>query len=545
MLRFSSSPIIAAFAHFAGSQEEIARLEEVMEEVSDQEEAVCSRDEAHQEEVSQQRKRKLQQVVSIGSRREVVCWMIEECEYNGKKDLFSKAVANFPHLFHGAYKANIQKASSWWKLKDQFSEASKCPESLQRNQQFNAKRVNFKAATGRGRKTKNWVAHVYVELIEEFHHLRKTGLKFSTALLGTLARDIIKSDEGVFNADFRDADGKLILDKITTRWVQTFMAKHNVVARAQTVKLLCSPEKELHFEKTIAYHLGELFRGFSSGELDENLIENMDETHFVVNVDNGRTLGIRGDNDVKYADVVSGGECMTMMVRITGGVSSHIEAPMIIFTNKNRSYPIQGFSDDVPGASYRTGPKGWNDMQVFPQWLSEPCAFQPDRYGRQKLLFLDNCGGHNESDELSVALTRTKTTLRFFPPCATDKVQPADSFIISKIKDAWTKRWESKKMEMIREQQWSNGVRRGGGWLGKLLNPGKRYFLQLAADSVRDVNLQRDANGLTYARKAMIRCGLALDVTGEWHIKQLTPELQAIIMKHRNHFDGEIVPNLN
>jgi len=77
------------------------------------------------------------------------------------------------------------------------------------------------------------------------------------------------------------------------------------------------------------------------------------------------------------------------------------------------------------------------------------------------------------------------------------------------------------------------------------LNPGKRYFLQLAADSVRDVNLQRDANGLTYARKAMIRCGLALDVTGEWHIKQLTPELQAIIMKHRNHFDGEIVPNLN
>jgi len=149
MLRFSSSPIIAAFAHIAGSQEEIARLEEVMEEVSDQEEAVCSRDEAHQEEVSQQRKRKLQQVVSIGSRREVVRWMIEECESNGKKDLFSKAVANFPHLFRGAYKANIQKASSWWKLKDQFSEASKCPESLQRNQQFNAKRVNFKAATGR------------------------------------------------------------------------------------------------------------------------------------------------------------------------------------------------------------------------------------------------------------------------------------------------------------------------------------------------------------------------------------------------------------
>jgi hypothetical protein len=40
----------------------------------------------------------------------------------------------------------------------------------------------------------------------------------------------------------------------------------------------------------------------------------------------------------------------------------------------------------------------------------------------------------------------------------------------------------------------------------------------------------------------MIRCGLALDVTGQWHIQKLTPELQAIIAKHRNRFDGEVVP---
>lgn len=73
---------------------------------------------------------------------------------------------------------------------------------------------------------------MYVDLNEEFHRLWKTGLKFSTALLGTLARDIIKSDEGEFSADFRDADGKLIVDKITTRWVQTFILKHNVVVRA-------------------------------------------------------------------------------------------------------------------------------------------------------------------------------------------------------------------------------------------------------------------------------------------------------------------------
>jgi hypothetical protein len=268
----------------------------------------------------------------------------------------------------------------------------------------------------------------------------------------------------------------------------------------------------------------------------------MDETHFVINVDNGRTLGVRGDDDVKYADVVSGGEGMTMMVRITGGPSALIQAPMMIFTNKSRSYPIMQVPDNVPGVSYRSGPKGWNDKTVFPQWFSEPRAYQGDPYGRQKVMFLDNCGGHNDSNALIASLTATNTRINYFPPCATDKVQPADSFVISKIKDAWKRRWDLKKMEMIRKNKWSNGVRRDGAWSGKLQNPGKRFFLQLAADSVRDVNMQRDANGLTFSRKAMIRCGLALNVTGQWHIQQLSPQLQAVIAAHPNHFDGEAVP---
>ena len=45
-------------------------------------------------------------------------------------------------------------------------------------------------------------------------------------------------------------------------------------------------------------------------------MENLDETHFVVNLDNGKTLGFRGDTTVKYADVVSGRESITLVVRI-------------------------------------------------------------------------------------------------------------------------------------------------------------------------------------------------------------------------------------
>ena len=48
-------------------------------------------------------------------------------------------------------------------------------------------------------------------------------------------------------------------------------------------------------------------------------MENVDETHFVINLDNNRTLGFRGDTTVKYAKVVFGGDSMTIVIRISGG----------------------------------------------------------------------------------------------------------------------------------------------------------------------------------------------------------------------------------
>ena len=90
---------------------------------------------------------------------------------------------------------------------------------------------------------------------------------------------------------------------------------------------MVSAVKQDHIEKTIAYHMGELRRGFESGDLNEGLLCNMDKTHFVINCDNGRTLGFRGDTEVKYADVVSGGIGMTMTVYITGGWRARISAP--------------------------------------------------------------------------------------------------------------------------------------------------------------------------------------------------------------------------
>lgn len=73
-------------------------------------------------------------------------------------------------------------------------------------------------------------------------------------------------------------------------------------------------QKEEHINKFAAFHLGELYCGFASGKIDENLIENTHETNFVTGMDNKRTLGEQSNTDIKYAGVVSGGVGMTMIV---------------------------------------------------------------------------------------------------------------------------------------------------------------------------------------------------------------------------------------
>ena len=110
----------------------------------------------------------------------------------------------------------------------------------------------------------------------------------------------------------------------------------------------------------------------------------------------------------------------------------------------------------------------------------------------------------------------------------------ADSFVIQKVKADWRARWDEKRMNMVTQDEWKSW-KEGSG---KLENPGKRFFLQLAADSVRDVSKQRDSVGVFYTRKAMIRCGMALNLNGQWEVKQIFPHLQEIFKKYEENFKG-------
>ena len=146
-------------------------------------------------------------------------------------------------------------------------------------------------------------------------------------------------------------------------------------------------------------------------------------------MDNGKTLGFRGDNDVKYADVVSGGMGMTMVVRLIGGPGSIICSPFMIFQNPNYSYPIRRVPDDIPGVSYRSAKKGFMRKDVWVQWLNEPRA-QRRKVPEIKMpnsdrgIFVDNYGGHNDGPEVQKSLSQIRASIRKLLACATDKVQP-------------------------------------------------------------------------------------------------------------------------
>ena len=223
-------------------------------------------------------------------------------------------------------------------------------------------------------------------------------------------------------------------EKSTLRWVQYFIMKKNLVSLKACGKLAVSPEKQERIDKSIAYHLGQLKRGFKNKELEEDGVQNADETHFVIHMHKERAIGLKGERNFRYADVTGGSEHITVMVRPTGGWDSKIEVPFAIFRNPSRSYPIRGVPDTVPSVCYRSGVRGWMDNRVFYEWLEEPRTIQKLSNGKKRILYVDNCSGHAKMKKIEKILVLINTELRKLPANSADKAQPADQFIISKIK---------------------------------------------------------------------------------------------------------------
>lgn len=97
--------------------------------------------------------------------------------------------------------------------------------------------------------------------------------------------------------------------------------------------------------------------------------------------------------------------------------------------------------DNVTCVCYITGTKGWLDRRVMKEWVLERRDLPPLTYQRRTVLFMEKYGGHKVTEDLLEALNVANNELRFFPTNETYLLQPADSFVIQKIK-VWNKRWE-------------------------------------------------------------------------------------------------------
>lgn len=60
-----------------------------------------------------------------------------------------------------------------------------------------------------------------------------------------------------------------------------------------------------------------------------------------------------------------------MIVFIAGGTNARRETPMLIFKNADKNYPIRGLYGNIPGLTYRTGPKAWVERRVLLEWVQE------------------------------------------------------------------------------------------------------------------------------------------------------------------------------
>ncbi|KAL3683896.1 hypothetical protein R1sor_001918 [Riccia sorocarpa] len=402
-------------------------------------------------------KRAVQHVSTKQERQRVVKWMKAYAAEVGSEDsICSIAVKNFPTLFRQPnINANLQKASRWWKAREQIISGIESEVSLNCISHRHLgirKKVMLKADSGRGRKREDWLKLIAVR------RLRAAGLKFSPFVLKLVAQNVLQN----------------------------------------------SPHPICH------------------------------------------TLGFSGDENVKYADVVSGVVSMTMVVKVTGGRSARISSPFMIFQNNQCSYPICGVPDNVPGVSYRSTKKSFMTTDCLVEY-NERRANWADPGGATKVQWIDNVSSHNLTPEVQAALDNIRTQVRFLPENSTPLTQPCDSFVISKIKDAWTRMWEEYKLQMIVNGDWQGGG--GPRTSGLLKNPGKTFFLKMAAAAVDEVNRQRTKEiglpvdayyepPMTYARKAMILCGLSLNTNGQWDEKQLSTGLQTIISRYRSNFMG-------
>ncbi len=243
--------------------------------------------------------------------------MIHQVNESRTEDQISlKAVAQFGSIFKVSdirtRKFCIQKAYRWYSGRHSFLNALKrkenkvVPISSKSIPDISVKKCAVKALAGRGRKRQYWVEHLHSVLLSEFERYSSSRVQLSRGIIQHIALQLLQEPDSPFTAyEIDPVSNKQLSSYITLKWVDAFLNRHNIVIRKQSGSLSRSPTHTKFIEGNVAFHLEQLHRLFENGNLDENMVENVDETHYIFNMDDHETLGVRGVKKVSYADVVS------------------------------------------------------------------------------------------------------------------------------------------------------------------------------------------------------------------------------------------------
>jgi len=90
-------------------------------------------------------------------------------------------------------------------------------------------------------------------------------------------------------------------------------------------------------------------------------------------------------------------------------------------------------------------------------------------------LYVDNCASHNDTSQALLTIAGLNIEIIKLLANATNLCQLANSFVISKIKDAWSLRWEAYKLHCIQTRNWQDEVHEDGRASGMLKNPSKCF----------------------------------------------------------------------
>ena len=142
---------------------------------------------------------------------------------------------------------------------------------------------------------------------------------------------------------------KPIISMITLQYIERICNNNNLVLRRRTGNLTRSSQHTEWAHRLKSFHLDQIHRKFIGRHFNENLVENVDETHLYCDITDSVVLRKLGSKQVKYNEVVSGNICMTLLLRPSGEIQAKIYDPFFIFENLPSNYLLQGCPDNVHG----------------------------------------------------------------------------------------------------------------------------------------------------------------------------------------------------